>query len=520
MAGDPFAVIVAVIVSAAGVVAGTDAPAPIPDQAVQDQAAEIAANAEDQAKTMSDQWTELLGTMPEPAADIADRTLSDAAEGLHTAAEPMLPDLPTVEDIEAADPALVDPDAAAADPADAAAAGIAALSTDPAAAAALPAAAVASASSLSAPLPFSVFSPSALASTAVSTTAAALGAGAVQFAGRTYTAADIATQTAFMASAEAIRRALFPGLPVTFTGINVGPIGLGAVGAITAFVPWLQKAGNICGGVKATTIAALYAAENGFRHGPTAPVSSTGAQGPGQFMPGTWATYGKDYDGNGVTDVNSIGDSVMASGTLLCDIYGQVDGWKREGKVSGDTLDLTLAGYNAGAGAVLRSGGMPSGTFDYETQTKPYVSRIRATEAQFAAILTPFAGLDLTGIGGRSVQLAMDYLGLPYVWGGGNINGPSGGGFDCSGLTSYALYKASGGKVTLPRTSETQWNVGTEIPMELAQPGDLLFGNFGPAGPGHVAIYMGNGQMVHAPTTGDVVRVAPVFDGMRARHIV
>ncbi|OZE20520.1 lytic transglycosylase [Rhodococcus sp. 05-2254-6] len=516
MAGDPFAVIVAVIVSAAGVVAGTDAPAPIPDQAVQDQAADIAANAEDQAKTMSDQWTELLGTMPEPAADIADRTLSDAAEGLHTAAEPMLPDLPTVEDIEAVD-------TEAADTADAASATDPATATDPAAAAtdvvaAAPAALAAAVPS--APLPFSVFSSGAGSSNALSTTAAALGAGAVQFAGRTYTAADIATQTAFMASAEAIRRALFPGQPATFTGINVGAIGLGAVGAITAFVPWLQKAGNICGGVKATTIAALYAAENGFRHGPTAPVSSTGAQGPGQFMPGTWATYGKDYDGNGVTDVNSIGDSVMASGTLLCDIYGQVDGWKREGKVSGDTLDLTLAGYNAGAGAVLRSGGMPSGTFDYETQTKPYVSRIRATETQFAAILTPFAGLDLTGIGGRSVQLAMDYLGLPYVWGGGNINGPSGGGFDCSGLTSYALYKASGGKVTLPRTSETQWNVGTEIPMAMAQPGDLLFGNFGPAGPGHVAIYMGNGQMVHAPTTGDVVRVAPVFDGMRARHIV
>ncbi|WP_032380490.1 C40 family peptidase [Rhodococcoides fascians] len=508
MAGDPFAVIVAVIVSAAGVVAGTDAPAPIPDQAVTDQAAEIAANAEDQAKTMSDQWAELLGTMPEPAADIADRTLSDAADGLHTAVEPMLPNLPAVEDIEAAEDAAVP--TAAED----------ALAALPTAAAAVPAA-----GSPSAPLPFSVFSPSALSSgalssTALSSTAAALGAGAVQFAGRTYTAADIATQTAFMASAEAIRRALFPGLPVTFTGINVGPIGLGAVGAITAFVPWLQKAGNICGGVKGTTIAALYAAENGFRYGPTAPVSSTGAQGPGQFMPGTWATYGKDYDGNGVVDVNSIGDAVMASGAMLCDIYGQVDGWKREGKVSGDTLDLTLAGYNAGAGAVLRSGGMPSGTVDYETQTKPYVARIRATEAQFASILTPFAGLDLTGMGGRAVQLAMDYLGLPYVWGGGNINGPSGGGFDCSGLTSYALFKASGGKVTLPRTSETQWNIGTEVPMELAQPGDLLFGNWGPAGPGHVAIYMGNGQMVHAPTTGDVVRVAPVFDGMRARHIV
>ena len=511
MAGDPIAVIVAVIVSAAGAVAGTDAPAPLQNQTVKDQAADIAATAEDQAKTMTDQWDELLGSMPEPAAEVADRTLTEAAEGLHTAVEPMLPDLPTVAEIETADADATAPDSAPGTAAETPG-GATAATTAPAA-------------QSNAPLPFSVFSsnaatPNAASSnaatpSALSTAAAALGAGAVQFAGRTYSAVDLATQTAFMASAEAIRRALFPGQPATFTGINLSP-----VGAITAFVPWLQKAGTICGGVKATTIAALYAAENGFRYGPTAPVSSTGARGPGQFMPSTWATYGKDYDGNGVVDVNSIGDAVMASGTLLCDIYGQVEGWKREGKVSGDTLDLTLAGYNAGAGAVLRSGGMPSGTVDYETQTKPYVARIRATEAQFAAILTPFAGLDLTGIGGRAVQLAMDYLGLPYVWGGGNINGPSGGGFDCSGLTSYALFKASGGKVTLPRTSETQWNVGTEVPMELAQPGDLLFGNWGPAGPGHVAIYMGNGQMVHAPTTGDVVRVAPVFDGMRARHII
>ncbi|MGB7236022.1 MAG: NlpC/P60 family protein, partial [Rhodococcus sp. (in: high G+C Gram-positive bacteria)] len=314
---------------------------------------------------------------------------------------------------------------------------------------------------------------------------------------------------------EALRRALFPGMPATFTGVSSSPIG-----AITAFVPWLMKAGAICDGVKAPTIAALYAAENGFRYGPTAPVSSSGARGPGQFMPGTWQTYGKDADGDGIADVNGIADSVMASGNLLCDINKQVARWKSEGRVSGDTLDLTIAGYNAGAGAVLRSGGMPSGTPDYENQTKPYVAKIRATEMQFAGILNPLSTLDLAAIGGRAVNSAMDYLGLPYVWGGGNINGPSGGGFDCSGLTSYAVFKASGGTITLPRTSETQWNVGTEIPLTMAQPGDLLFGNWQAGGPGHVAIYAGNGQMVHAPTFGDVVRIGPVFDGMKARRVL
>jgi cell wall-associated NlpC family hydrolase len=82
------------------------------------------------------------------------------------------------------------------------------------------------------------------------------------------------------------------------------------------------------------------------------------------------------------------------------------------------------------------------------------------------------------------------------------------------------MYRASAGAVTLPRTSETQWNVGTEIPLEMAQPGDLLFGNWQSAGPGHVAIYIGNGQMVHAPQRGDVVRVGDVFDGMKARRVL
>jgi cell wall-associated NlpC family hydrolase len=59
-----------------------------------------------------------------------------------------------------------------------------------------------------------------------------------------------------------------------------------------------------------------------------------------------------------------------------------------------------------------------------------------------------------------------------------------------------------------------------EVPLADAKPGDLLFGNWGPGGPGHVAIYIGNGQMVHAPTTGDVVRIAPIFDGMKVRRMM
>ncbi|MGX6511016.1 NlpC/P60 family protein [Rhodococcus sp. SJ-2] len=307
-----------------------------------------------------------------------------------------------------------------------------------------------------------------------------------------------------------------PRIPAILPGTSLAPIG-----AVAVFAPWLKKAGEVCDGITAPVLAALYSVENGFRYGPTAPVSSTGARGPGQFMPGTWDAYGKDADGDGKVDVLGIADPVMASGNLLCDNWAQIEKWKRSGRVTGDTLGLTLAAYNAGVGAVLRSGGMPSGVPDYENQTKPYVAKILSARPVFERMLSPFIALGLPAIGEtgqRVIDEAFRYLGLPYVWGGGNIDGPSGGGFDCSGLTSFAMHAATG--ITLPRTSETQWNVGTEVPLSEALPGDLVFGNWQAAGPGHVGIYIGGGQMIHAPTTGDVVRVGDVFADMRARRIV
>ena len=330
-----------------------------------------------------------------------------------------------------------------------------------------------------------------------------------------------------------------PASPPAFTLPGIGAIGLptlpvtlptgtpaGQVGSIAVFAPWLRKAGELCDGVGAPTLAALFAVENDFRYGATAPVSLAGGRGPAKFMPSEWAKYGKDADGDGTADILGVADPVMAAGHMLCDNYAQMDAWKREGLVQGDTLDLALAAFNAGTRAVRKSGGVPSGIEDAAEQSGPYVQKIRATEAQFEQLLSPFANFSLdinlptTGIGGAAVQLAMRFLGLPYVWGGGDISGPTMGGFDCSGLTSAAVFAASGGTVVLPRTSETQWGVGTEIPMAAAQPGDLVFGNWQPAGPGHVGVYMGNGLMVHAPTFGDVVKIGPVFADMKARRVL
>ena len=96
----------------------------------------------------------------------------------------------------------------------------------------------------------------------------------------------------------------------------------------------------------------------------------------------------------------------------------------------------------------------------------------------------------------------MDQIGSPYVSGG---DSPAEGGFDCSGLTSYA-WKQVG--VTLPRSSSAQWAWVTKIKKADLQPGDLVFYSSGGAGGSvsHVALYAGDGTIVHARKPGIALR--------------
>lgn len=104
---------------------------------------------------------------------------------------------------------------------------------------------------------------------------------------------------------------------------------------------------------------------------------------------------------------------------------------------------------------------------------------------------------------GGVVGIAMQFQGVPYVWGG---TSPSG--FDCSGLVQY-VYRQAG--YSLPRTAAAQYGAGTPISYSELAPGDLVF--FGYGSISHVGIYIGGGSMIHAPFEGDVVRVAPVSGG-------
>ena len=95
-----------------------------------------------------------------------------------------------------------------------------------------------------------------------------------------------------------------------------------------------------------------------------------------------------------------------------------------------------------------------------------------------------------------AVNTALAQQGKPYVWGGA---GPDS--YDCSGLMQYA-YAAAG--ITLPHSSSMQSTMGTPVAYSALQPGDLVF-FYTPVS--HVGMYIGNGQMVHAGTSGDVVKV-------------
>jgi hypothetical protein len=106
-------------------------------------------------------------------------------------------------------------------------------------------------------------------------------------------------------------------------------------------------------------------------------------------------------------------------------------------------------------------------------------------------------------LGPQAVAIAKRYLGIPYVWGGATPTG----GFDCSGLTMF-VYRQLG--ISLDHYAAWQFLEGERIAPEQLQPGDLVFFHPQADGPGHVGIYVGDGKMLHAPHTGDVVRISSI----------
>jgi hypothetical protein len=172
---------------------------------------------------------------------------------------------------------------------------------------------------------------------------------------------------------------------------------------------------------------------------------------------------------------------------------------------------------------------MDSGAAAQAVQVSAYPDRYAINQPVAEKILSTLSGVSLSsdlscalpvgdmpanlpaGFAGALIKAAASQLGKPYVWGGGDFYGPTGGGFDCSGLVLYAAYQASGGRIRLPHYSGDQIHLGRGIPFGMKLPGDLIFFSYPGAGlPHHVAIYVGGEKILHAPHTGDVVRYGTI----------
>ena len=303
-------------------------------------------------------------------------------------------------------------------------------------------------------------------------------------------------------------------------------------------------------------------------------VSSAGAQGLGQLMPGTAQQLG-------VTDPFDPIQNLRGSAQLF-----------KQNLNTFGTPDLALAAYNAGPAAVRKYGGIPPypETQDYVTDILqnakptpggPYtppgpehggsggdvggtagdpgrigglappvwnpggsgeVSYPPGTVANRAPIALPGMGgilpivnpslPEIQGVMGQrsnftfsvsnpasniskaaagAIQDARDYLGTPYVWGGESAKG-----FDCSGLLQYVWAKQG---INIPRTTYEQFQTGKQVPLNRLEPGDAVFFRGsdsivqnGQTLPGHVAMFIGHGEVIQAPHTGTTVQITPLKD--------
>ncbi|MFE3646429.1 NlpC/P60 family protein [Streptomyces sp. NPDC059152] len=230
-----------------------------------------------------------------------------------------------------------------------------------------------------------------------------------------------------------------------------------------------QRAALACPGLSWTVLAAIGKTETDHARHPTM-VSTAGAVGPMQFLPSTFQAYAHPVPPGGRTPPTPWDpiDAVYAAARLLC----------ANGARNGKNLGSALFSYN---------------------HSHTYVTQVLTTARRYATVTSA-----PTGPAAKAVAFARAQLGTPYVWGG---NGPSDGGFDCSGLTKTAFETAG---IHLPRVAQAQYNADPHLPKATQfAPGDLLFFGTSPGHITHVALYTSGGQAIDAPHPGAVVRQGP-----------
>lgn len=255
-----------------------------------------------------------------------------------------------------------------------------------------------------------------------------------------------------------------------------------------------------------------------------------------------------DPEGEGVPDVEGDPDEDPAAGSAEVPGLDAIPG-SFEGSSEGDELRqaaidglVNAAGQAAFAGINSHLEGNPDGAFEAaatagrDTAAEAYENLPQGQEGVDPGLPPSNPGgeqpaePDASGTREEQIERVIDrgmgQLGVTYAWGGGNQDGPTLGvrdggvadshgdyskvGFDCSGLMVYSFAAAG---IQLEKYSGYQYTSGTQVPVGDAQRGDMLF--WGAGGSSHVALYLGDGTMLEAPQSGDVVKVSPVrWDGI------
>jgi len=260
---------------------------------------------------------------------------------------------------------------------------------------------------------------------------------------------------------------------VASTSLGGGPSALALSDIPPSYLVLYVGAAQTCPGLPWGVLAGIGKVESDHGRSEAPGVHSganfAGAEGPMQFEPASFARYAVKADPTRPPSVYDPADAIYTAAAMLC----------ANGAASGTPAGISRA------------------IFAYN-HSQAYVASVLAWAARYT---TPAPA----GAAAAAIAFALAQLGKPYQWG---ATGPDA--YDCSGLV-YAAYSAAG--IQIARTT-FEWRLdGPQVPLSQIQPGDLLFsaGSDGtPADPGHVVMYLGAGQIIQAPQTGQDVQIDPL----------
>lgn len=286
-------------------------------------------------------------------------------------------------------------------------------------------------------------------------------------------------------------------------GVVVLPRPLLASAAVGDAVPLEYRAlikapGAKCPAITAPLLAAQLDAESNFN---PRVVSRVGAMGIAQFMPGTWKYFARDVDGNGRASAFDAADAIDAQGRHMCELYEKAVA----SGLPGDPVELALAGYNAGWGAVLKYQGIPR-----FRETRDYVRRIVSSVDRFAqnvgAFGTVVGGIPADVVAGALARSNPRSTAGAIEWARAQVENPSKNWYNlCLNFVAQAYgWRNAGVHYAIDHfeVGPANQRFGND---RNPPPGALMFWDTGRR-PGHVALYLGGGQIA----SNDILRTGRV----------